>query len=134
VSLLDLADRCEKASTEEQHDAILDAWVAVFGAKTNWHPFIDVLGAGGFLDAAMSLVPEDWTAWEIASRRRKTRFAADLSRLTECDAGDEDWAHGRGSTPALALCAAALRAHAASSSSPTTTTDEGTTNGNASRP
>lgn len=61
------------------------------------------------LDAALTLVPEGWTAWELRSFARKTRFGCDLSRLTECDAG-EDWAHGNGPTPALALCIAALRA------------------------
>lgn len=64
------------------------------------------------LDAAVTLVPEQWTAWELRSHQAKTRFSADLSRLTECDAG-EDWAHGRGATPAAALTAAALRARAA---------------------
>jgi len=61
------------------------------------------------LNAALSLVPEEWTAWELRSSGRKTRFSADLSRLTECDAG-EDWAHGRGPTPALAICVAAIKA------------------------
>jgi hypothetical protein len=64
----------------------------------------------GSLDAAMSLVPEEWTAWEMRSHARKTRFSVDLSRLTECDAGNETWAHGRGVTPAIALTAACLRA------------------------
>lgn len=63
------------------------------------------------LDAALTLVPEEWTAWELRSSAKKTRFSADLSRLTECDSG-EDWTYGRASTPALALCAAALRARA----------------------
>lgn len=63
------------------------------------------------LDAALSLVPDGWTAWELRSHAKRTRFSADLSRLSECDSG-EDWAIGRAATPALALCAAALRAHA----------------------
>lgn len=61
------------------------------------------------LDAALSLVPEEWTAWALNSTRRKRSFTAELSRLTECDSG-EDWRHASASTPALALAIAALKA------------------------
>lgn len=72
----------------------------------------DLASVGAWLEVAMLLVPDGWTAWELRSRGNKTRFSADLSRLTECDAG-EDSANGSGPTPALALCIAALRAHEA---------------------
>ncbi len=104
--LIALADRCEKAIGP---DRALD-WeihlrngvdgVGMYGA----HPAYTAS-----IDAALMLVPEEWTAWELYSSAKKTRFSCDLSKLTECDAG-EDWAHGRGVTPALALVAASLRA------------------------
>ena len=67
------------------------------------------------IDAAMTLVPDGWTAWELRSHQNKARFSCDLSRLSEIDSSSEDWACGRGKTPALALCAAALRAKAVQS-------------------
>lgn len=48
--------------------------------------------------------------WEMRSHAALSHFSVDLSRLSECDAGQEDWAHGRGRHPALALAQAALRA------------------------
>ena len=84
---------------------ITDAPYVDFRADTaDWLPHYTTS-----LDAALELVPEGWTAWELRSHGRKTRFSADLSRMSECDAG-EDWAHGMGSTPALALVIAVLRA------------------------
>lgn len=66
------------------------------------------------IDAALTLVPDDWTAWEIRSMGRKTIFSCDLSRMTECDANaGQDWAYGNGHNPAIALCIAALKARAA---------------------
>ena len=60
------------------------------------------------LDAALTLVPEGWTAWELRSRGAKTRFSAEISRL------EFKWiemvSNGTSVTPALALCIAALRA------------------------
>lgn len=119
AKLLELADRCER---EEPSDA-LDRAIAA-ACKIRWSSDEDGQ-FGGYnllprrvwftrsLDAAVTLVPEKWTAWELRSHAARTRYSADLSRLTECDASQEDWAHGRASTPALALCAAALRARAA---------------------
>lgn len=68
------------------------------------------LDAEAWTDAAFMLIPDNWTAWEMRSHAARSHFSADLSRLSECDAGHEDWAHGRGMHPALALAEAALRA------------------------
>lgn len=72
--------------------------------------FYRFLDAEAWTDAAMMLIPDNWTAWEMRSHAGRSHFSVDLSRLSECDAGQEDWAHGRGMHPALALAQAALRA------------------------
>lgn len=84
------------------------AWIAHAPWRDQW----PIPAFTTSLDAAVTLVPETWTAWELRSHAAKTRFSSDLSRLTECDASQEDWAHGRGATAALALCVASLRARA----------------------
>lgn len=63
------------------------------------------------LDVALTLIPDDWTAWELRSAGRKTRFTAELSQLREIDGGG-GWVFGRASTPALAMCIAAINARA----------------------
>lgn len=60
------------------------------------------------IDAALTLVPEGWTSWEVGSRAGKTRFRAEVSRLPENHIEDAVIGHAR--APALALCIAALRA------------------------
>jgi hypothetical protein len=104
--LLDLAARCER---EEPSDEL--NWSIMEAVRPD-HGQTQATQYGHILDAAVTLVPADWTAWELRSWETKTRFSADLSRMTECDANPEEWAHGRGKTPALALCAASLRARA----------------------
>lgn len=74
------------------------------------HVYNSLLDAEAWTDAAMMLIPDNWTAWEMRSHAARSHFSADLSRLSECDAGQEDWAHGGGMHPALALAEAALRA------------------------
>lgn len=111
----ELAERCEALSDSGSRDIEFDIQ--------------HMLGFGGScseparytrsLDAAMKLVPEKWTAWGIWSRQRKTRFYAVISRLRDDFEDDEldeeeDVRSRRCVTPALALCAAGLRAHAAS--------------------
>ncbi len=119
-----LVERIE-AATGDEPELFWEAFAAVHGPKpervhggskelddylAKSNPFFYMLKARAFLNAAMTLVPDDWTAWELRSHSARTRFSADLSRLTECDATDEDWAVGRGTTPANAIAAAALRA------------------------
>lgn len=60
------------------------------------------------LDAAMTLVPEGWTAIEMRSRNAMARWVVEISKLR----GDntEHLIQGHAATPALALVAAALRA------------------------
>ena len=136
-TLLELADRCEREEASRRLDA--EIGVAIRDrpvGKMNdwidknfpvWRPHhtegrIEVVhddGKGGVhwevlsyttsLDAAVTLVPEDWTAWELRSSRAKTRFHAELSRLDN-NTELQEYADGRAKTPALALCAAALRA------------------------
>lgn len=82
-------------------------WTAYIAKRNSFRRFLD---AEAWTDAAMMLIPDNWTAWEMRSHAGRSHFSADLSRLSECDAGQEDWAHGRGMHPALALAEAALRA------------------------
>lgn len=131
---LTLADRCEKATGPDRRLDVEIA-VAVDWRWDDWEPDeataramaekhgIDWLAGRAkegissmwrhmprytaSLDAAMTLVPDGWTAWELRSRRRMTAFVAEISR--ECD-DDEEAKQGHAATPALALCAAALRA------------------------
>lgn len=112
---LELAERCEKAEGKDRNLA-WDIWDA------QGKPGVDEWSNAGCapnytasLDAAMTLVPEEWTAWQLRSRRRKTMFIATLSRLIDDIEAefDEQEVRGCAATPALALCAAALRARAA---------------------
>lgn len=110
--LIELAKRCEKAGPDEQRELLLRAWVAVVPPLDSpYGPFLNMVEVGAFESAALMLVPDDWTAWELHSHSARTRFSADLLRLG-CDGG-EHWARGRASTPALAIAAASLRARSA---------------------
>ncbi len=70
----------------------------------------------GSVDAALTLVPEEWTAWELSSKANKTQFRAELSRLVGLNSENEDFEDGWSATPALALCIAALKARIPASS------------------
>lgn len=111
--LLALAERCEKASEGSRElDAaihrLLHPEVQVFGDYV-----IDSLGFGRAipsfttsLDAAMTLVPanHDWSL-----------FFDNGAAMAGCMPASEDgcdWTDVPGATPALAICAAALRAQA----------------------
>ncbi len=115
MNLMELAERCEKAEGPDR-ELDLDIWRLTEPSAASVEaegkvPLPWLFNVTASLDAAMQLIPDEWTAWELRSTAKKTQFSADLSRLTECDAG-EDWAHGRGKTPALAMAAASLRARA----------------------
>lgn len=104
ASLLELAERVEHRERERVPLALEKEIASAFGHGT-YRPYTTSL------DAALTLVPEEWTAWEIRSRRRKTAFVAELSRMVTAD--DESYQIGRSShTPAAALVAACLRARA----------------------
>lgn len=112
--LIELAARCEAA---EGPDRDLDLAIymaeesipAVCGGRLQREDRHPAYTAS--LDAAMGLITERWTAWQLRSRRRKTRFVAALSRLSDDveDDYDEQEIVTHAATPALALTAAALR-------------------------
>lgn len=103
--LLKLAERCEAATeADETLDYEIREATGIGYKGSNWIP---QTAFTAHLDAAMTLVPED-------------RF---VGALNQCDVGGEWYARvechhavyedGTAAAPALALCAAALRALAA---------------------
>jgi hypothetical protein len=104
-----LADRCEAASAEQQHDLLAEAFSALTGAfvaTPSAIRFMRILGAEAYLDAAMTLVPEglkllmdqqDGEEWAVSV------WADQITPLVQSHAA----------TPALALTAACLRARSA---------------------
>lgn len=118
--LLKLAERCEKASGPDR-ELFWQAYEAVFG-KANaeiidqfpghkmpdtWERFRKLLDAGGFLDAAMTLVPEGYSYGAGTTFYERKGWAYCI------EYGASGFKNIDAATPALALCAAALRARAA---------------------
>jgi len=106
MGLIELAERCEAAVGP---DRAIDLAIS---SALNTGRSTDPRNPGprhytSSLDAAMTLVPEGWTAWELRTRRGKTLFTAHVSR--ESPEG-EDEVCGTATIPALALTAACLRA------------------------
>ena len=110
-ALTELAERCEKATAEQQRELLLEAFetlTAAFVATPSAIKFVRMLDAEAYESAAMTLVPEGWTydAYQGPSgqpHRWKLRTIGDGDKFyTEVEA--------KAATPALALCAAALRA------------------------
>lgn len=124
MTILELAERCEKATADDQRDLLAQAWQAVRGPKpdSDYQPrrtpmfspdwerwverdcrFSNLLQAEAYESAAMMLVPEGWTG------------------IIPVTGGDEAWLWPKGgtfkgfrvnaATPALALTAACLRAN-----------------------
>jgi hypothetical protein len=126
-ALLALAERCEKA---EGPDRELDAAIAPLTGLTvvdEGHPIgrmcYDDIGAAHLmprytasLDAAMTLVPESW-GWMVSQPNAKALSSGLLKERTpvmgEVQYGCDQRYAVAAATPALALCAAALRARAA---------------------
>lgn len=114
ADLLALAARCEAAKGP---DRALDAEIVVTAIPryrgwianrpspgviySDHEPFISARFCTASLDAAASLVPEGWS-WRIASYGEAATYENETGNSTEACAA----------TPALALCAAALRAMA----------------------
>lgn len=114
TDLTTLADRVEAGTVEMQRELLKSVadhlWGFAFAPENmcpdnwvkRWASFDRKLEAEAYVDAAMMLKPDGWT-WSIASNGyaevRHPRF-----RTRDCE--------GRAETPALALAAAALRAHA----------------------
>jgi hypothetical protein len=107
--LLNLAERCEQATGQS---AAID--IAIYDA-------VGHQGVGTYprytasLDAAMTLVPEGWPSRCFGTNDDERAFAAlagnDAHMMAED--WDEFYVEADAATPALALCAAALRARAA---------------------
>lgn len=109
---IELAERCEAATAEQQHEMLTAAYEALiqlpgpFASYERQCLFLRYLGAGAFTDAALTLVPEGckssfvqmpdgWVAAYIDNH---------VGIVASCD---------RVATLALAICAAAWRARAA---------------------
>lgn len=113
MDLLDLAERCEKA---EGPDRALD--LAIWNASgTRYNtgayeaPCCPHFTAS--IDAALTLVPEGWL-FTVASYRGEDNaqpFYADCMDEAVFHGADGDAVTSLAATPALALCAATLRAH-----------------------
>jgi hypothetical protein len=100
-----LAERIEALEGDERI-WFIRAYEAVHGTECidpkAWRRFEDLVNAGAFLDAAMTLVPE---GWEYTIRKRHVELRHPVQRAFDAEA--------TGATPALALCAAAIRAQEA---------------------
>jgi hypothetical protein len=115
--LLKLAKRCEKATGPDRE---LDAMIAEtigekHGRETGWcnsenddYYVIDECAAlyTASLDAAMTLVPEGWGQFDVDAT------APELGIDWTLHGPERREAKGTAAAPALALCAAALRARA----------------------
>jgi hypothetical protein len=110
TDLIALADEIETVGEGQQADRIWAAGAAIFGKDYEGETaqrFVWFAQKEAFLDAAMTLVPEGWehgyltddTAF-VYQRNENNGFG----KIFDCDC--------RGKPPALALCAAALRARA----------------------
>ena len=117
----ELAERCEKATAEQQASLLIEAfdltnWRSrhrLGGAvhhNPEWMAFDRLIRASGFLDAAMTLAPEGWHTsdfhqgpsggnwWKLSTIRGTDTYYTSVA--------------GKAGSPALALTAAALRARA----------------------
>jgi len=129
TALLELAERCEKAIWPDRElDAAIGYAVAPEKASIHYRPVYTAS-----IDAAMTLVPEDFI---LGNLRQRTRYElADALQNSVDEREHREWTayihpqtnertfrigprhfhHGDAATPALALCAAALRARTAPS-------------------
>jgi hypothetical protein len=116
MTLLELAERCEVLGhADYQYTILADAAYAVFGDEADAHDkaafwdratrFVAMLRSKAFESAAMMLVPDDMAY--VVHRFFAKPCSAEIYDGMRCvgEASAE--------TPALALCAAALRARAA---------------------
>lgn len=54
-------------------------------------------------EEAIKQVPEEWTAWELRTRLRKTRFVFTMSKQDAFGSNDVESDSGHGATPADAV-------------------------------
>jgi len=126
AKLLALADRAEAATGADTFAMLEAAFVAVHGPKperahggrdamTAWlalrNPFLRLLDAGGFIDAALTLVPSGATYINVETcARGKPGQHCRAEVSWEGDDGEEVRFNAYGKEPAPTLVAAALRA------------------------
>lgn len=129
MNLIELAKRCEAATADQQHTLLDDAYHAVFpkperiwvtdnaGSWTDeysahhersWR-FQEFLDAKAYVDAALTLVPEGWR-WTWDGARKEAICVKNGAMPTSRDG---KFSLGNSDAPALAICAAALRAREA---------------------
>jgi hypothetical protein len=110
TTLLALAERCEQAAGVDQK-AVMLAVVDALGLPSKQHCLIvRMIEIGAYESAAVTLVPEGCD-WHCQSNPSVTACWASVDPM-KFDLKLQEWGSGmrRASTPALALCAAALRA------------------------
>lgn len=122
TNLLQLAERCEGADASMQGALLEEAWetmaehsadfrafatAPISGFGNNAGKFGMAIDAHAYESGALSLVPED-SKWSITSGGGANEWQA---WVWPAEGGRPDWRIA--ATPALALCAAALRARAA---------------------
>jgi hypothetical protein len=111
--LLALAERCEQAAAEQQRDLLEEAWWALSGMASSRarglaaidQRFLKMLEAEAYESAAMTLVPEGMD-WQVG-HGIETEHGGRPSNYAWCGEGEGELRFA--ATPALALCAAALR-------------------------
>ena len=107
-----LPQRIEAAEGAEQRHMLELAWQEVHGefpGGCEWHSeanqrFARLLNAGAYLNAALTLVPEGYD-WSLDN------FDGDQGKPHAWVCKDGPFYNATAATPALALCAAALKAH-----------------------
>lgn len=128
TDLLKLAERCERAE-EPKRGLFIEAWLATLGAHFShlsadeirklpgFRRFNRMLDADAYESAALMLVPDGW-GWNVSWPNIKARESGLLLVDAPCQ-GEAQFGYDRrfivaAATPALAICAAALRARSAS--------------------
>lgn len=107
LSLTQRAEAAERSCAAQEFSIISEAALAVFGWQDErYKRVLRLLEAGASLDAAMTLVPEGFLWVGGYSPTNKAGMAV-------CPDGESDGCSATAATPALALCAAVLRALAA---------------------
>lgn len=108
--LLDLAARVEAAGEDEQRELLCDAYEALAKCRAVSFEiaarFMRCIDAEAYLDAAIMLVPSGWR-WSVGG----AGYAGVEPPSDDPIEPEPTTTERLGATPALALAAAALRAH-----------------------
>ena len=111
-ALLELARRCERASANEQADVLIDAYEAISRtgrADYDWATrFMRFIDAEAYESAALTLIPDWASGWSA--------YKSGTAVVWPPISSKQDGFGAQAATPALALCAAALKARAQSPS------------------